>query len=138
MSNQSDTRQKLIAKIHIGKAQLGMDDTTYRAMLMRVTGKQSCAKMSEAELARVAQELARLGFGHSLGKAPLKRTDAAPMMRKIAALLYTTRKSWDYAHGIARKMFGVENVNRLNNDQLHRVVAALQYHAQRYQEKESV
>ncbi|QMT33474.1 regulatory protein GemA [Conchiformibius steedae DSM 2580] len=136
MANQSDTRQKLIAKIHIGKVQLGMDDTTYRAMLMRVTSKQSCAKMNEAELARVAQELARLGFGHSLGKTPLRRADATPMMRKIAALLNETGKTWNYAHGIAKKMFGVENVNRLDNDQLHRVVAALQYHAQR-QEKET-
>lgn len=134
MTKQQNTRQKLIAKIHIGKAQLGMDEATYRAMLMRVTGKQSCGEMNPSELARVAEELARLGFGHSLGQAPLRRSDAAPMMKKIAALLHTTGKSWNYAHGIARKMFGVENVNRLNNNQLHRVVAALQYHADRQKE----
>ncbi|WP_304333737.1 phage protein GemA/Gp16 family protein, partial [Conchiformibius steedae] len=47
-------------------------------------------------------------------------------------------KTWNYAHGIAKKMFGVENVNRLDNDQLHRVVAALQYHTERQKEKETV
>lgn len=130
MTKQHNTRQKLIAKIHIGKSQLGMDEATYRAMLMRVTGKQSCGKMNPSELAR-------LGFGHSLGQAPLRRSDAAPMMKKIAALLHTTGKSWNYVHGIARKMFGVENVNRLNNDQLRRLLTAMQYHADRHNKEVS-
>ena len=29
------------ARIHIGKARLGMDDDTYRAFLQRLTGKSS-------------------------------------------------------------------------------------------------
>ena len=37
-------RQKLIAQIHIGKAQLKMDDDTYRAFLMNAVNKDSCAR----------------------------------------------------------------------------------------------
>lgn len=36
---------KFVGAIHIAKNQLGMDDETYRAVLMRVTGKDSCTKM---------------------------------------------------------------------------------------------
>lgn len=35
-------RKNLIAKIHIGKSQLGLDDETYRQLLVSTTGKISC------------------------------------------------------------------------------------------------
>lgn len=38
-------RRKLIAKIKIGQQQLGLDDATYRALLLRVSGKNSCTKL---------------------------------------------------------------------------------------------
>lgn len=54
------------ARIHIGKAKLGMDEDTYRALLVRVTGKDSSAKMSDAERASVIVEMTRLGaFQHA-------------------------------------------------------------------------
>ena len=49
-------RRKLIAKIKIGQQQLGLDDATYRALLLRVSGKNSCTKLDmrglEAVLSR--------------------------------------------------------------------------------------
>lgn len=46
----SDTRKKMIAKIKIGQKELAMAEQDYRAMLLRVTGKSSCALLSVAEL----------------------------------------------------------------------------------------
>ncbi|MCK9139468.1 regulatory protein GemA, partial [Haemophilus influenzae] len=46
-------RKNLIAKIHIGKSQLGLDDETYRQLLVSTTGKTSCTEMTESELQQV-------------------------------------------------------------------------------------
>lgn len=51
-----------LAAIHVAKKQLGLDDETYRAVLLRVTGKASSAAMSEAERGAVLEELRRQGF----------------------------------------------------------------------------
>ena len=51
-----------LAAIHVAKKQLGLDDDTYRAMLVRVTGKASTKDMTEAERNRVVEELRGKGF----------------------------------------------------------------------------
>lgn len=51
-----------IAAIHVAKKQLGLDDDTYRAVLVRVTGKDSTRAMSEAERQRVVEEFRKRGF----------------------------------------------------------------------------
>lgn len=52
----------LLAKIHIGKKQLGLDDDTYRDLLERVTGKRSAGQCTERQLVDVVEEMVRLGF----------------------------------------------------------------------------
>lgn len=56
------SRQKVIARIHIGKAQLCLNDDTYRMMLEFVTGKSSCREMSLAELFAVEHHMIAKGF----------------------------------------------------------------------------
>lgn len=51
-----------LAMIHVAKRDLGLDDDTYRAVLVRVTGKESAKVMSEAERRGVVEEMKRLGF----------------------------------------------------------------------------
>lgn len=60
-----------LAKIHIAKSQLGLDDDTYRAMLTRITGKSSSKAMSEGERNLVLVEMERQGFKPA-SKAPGK------------------------------------------------------------------
>lgn len=50
-----------LAAIHIAKKQLGLDDETYRDVLVRVTGKASSKEMTDGERARVIAEMNRLG-----------------------------------------------------------------------------
>lgn len=50
------------AAIHVAKKQLGLDEDTYRATLVRVTGKDSTRAMSEAERQRVVEEFRKRGF----------------------------------------------------------------------------
>jgi len=69
-----------IAAIHVAKKQLGLDDDTYRAVLVRVTGKNSAGKMTQAEQYAVVQELRRQGF------TPGKKGLEGPFAAKLQAL----------------------------------------------------
>lgn len=131
-------RKGLIAKIKIAQKELRMAEEAYRAMLLRITGKNSCAVMDIGELERVADEMRRFGFKPSTstarekhGRPHLRRTTAAAMMDKVEALLADGGYHWNYAHAMARRMFGREKVEYLDNDQLHKLVAALQIYANR-------
>lgn len=139
MQKQADTRKKKIGKIHVGKTKLGLDDDTYRAMLMAQTGKNSCAQMTGWELDRVLSHLKTKGFGDDkpdVGRMPLRQAQHTPMMNKIKVLLQQTGKTWQYAHGIAKKMFDVDTVQQCNTEQMRKVIAALNYHVKRQANKE--
>ena len=130
----------LKAKIHIGKAALGLDDDTYRALLLRETGKNSCAGMSLAELERVLSAMQRQGFAPAAAKKPRSgrhpggRDSIQAMLRKVNALLLDNGLTWNYAHGMAKRMFGVDRVHWLPDYKLHKLTAALQIHANRRKE----
>lgn len=51
-----------LAAIHVAKKQLGLDEDTYRAVLVLVTGKSSAGAMDAAEQERVLAEFRRRGF----------------------------------------------------------------------------
>ena len=48
------------------------------------------------------------------------------MLSKVVALLTVGGKQWNYAHAMARRMFGKDKVEYLDDTQLHKLVAALQ------------
>ncbi|MVA19520.1 DUF1018 domain-containing protein [Agrobacterium vitis] len=50
------------AIINIAKTQLGLDDVTYRALLVRVTGTESLRKMTDSQKLAVVDELKKKGF----------------------------------------------------------------------------
>jgi phage gp16-like protein len=50
-------------------------------------------------------------------------------------MLAESGKSWNYAHGIAKRMFKVHRVEWLRADQLHKLVAALGYSQRRARAK---
>jgi phage gp16-like protein len=55
-------RKKLIQLVHIGKAKMGLSDEAYRAFLGGIAGKQSCADMTEKQLAAVLRAMRKNGF----------------------------------------------------------------------------
>ncbi len=131
------SRNALIAKIKIAQKELGMADEAYRAMLLRVTGKNSCTAMDTEELEAVFAEMVRFGFApkttakDKYGKPHLRRTATVPLMDKIEALLADGGYHWNYAHAMAKRMFKRDKVEYLDNDQLRRLAAALQIAANR-------
>ena len=134
MANEQNRRRGMIAKIKVAQKQLGMDDDVYRDVLAAATGLRSCKDMEIWQLERVLQKMERLGFAPTRGKPerqPLHLVEHTPMINKMGALLHEMGKSWAYAHGIARKMFGVETVQRCDGEQMRKVLAALNYQAKR-------
>lgn len=61
-------RKSKLAQIHIAKAQLAMDDDSYRAMLKRVAGADSAKELPDWKLDNVIKELKRLGFKSAVTK----------------------------------------------------------------------
>ena len=73
----------LKAQIHIAKAQLGLDDETYRDVLKGSTGKTSCAAMTERELKTAPQAFKDRGFK---SRPPRKAKGSATLEEKLVAV----------------------------------------------------
>jgi phage gp16-like protein len=75
-----------IAKIHVAKKELRLDDDVYRSILERVTGKSSSSKMNARERGMVLAEFRRLGFNARTAEdAKRARPDRSIVARKIRA-----------------------------------------------------
>lgn len=126
------TKKPLMAKIHIAKKELALDDDTYRDVLWRVTGKRSCKDMTIAELEAVIKDMQNSGFkpkpAKSHGQKPdvIKRRQS--LMGKIHAMLTDLGLHWNYAHGMGDKMFGIKRLQWLNDKQLYKLTQALSVH----------
>ena len=82
-------RRKELAKIHVAKKALALDDATYRALLLRVTGKESAGDLNQFQRTKLLEEMKQLGFKEE--KRPPRRAgtrpaDASPEAAKIRAL----------------------------------------------------
>lgn len=128
---------RLMAKIHIAKAQLGMDDDTYRALLARVSGVRSAKDLGPRQIAEVLREFERLGFQAKPATKAKGRAKPNPsegrqaLIDKIGAQLTEAGRPWSYADAMAFRMFKVARVEWCDPDQLRRIVAALAYDAKR-------
>lgn len=129
------SRKTDLAKIHIAKKDLGLDDDTYRHMLQEVAGVTSSAELSERGLAKVLAHLRGLGWkpkgASKLGRRPSPPESKEALIKKIEAQLLAGGLTWAYADGMARRMFKVEKVEWLPADQLGKIIAALNYSAMR-------
>lgn len=78
-------RNTLIAKIHIAKKDLCLDEDTYRSIIKQVTKKESCSKCNERQLVEVLEFLKEKGWK---GKDPKKayRETKNDLVKKIYAL----------------------------------------------------
>lgn len=128
MTTQDALRRSQIAQIHIAKKDLGLDDDTYRALLMDAAGVDSAANLTAKGRRDVLARFEARGWKNKKHRAPEVTAEKAPYIRKIGALLADMKLPWNYAHGIARQMFekhGVKRVQWCNAAQLHAVVVAL-------------
>lgn len=122
-------KNRRIARIKIMQSKiLGLSDRdNYEAFLYRFTKKRSTTEMTKDEQLTVIKEMDKLMFQENdRAKKSLK-----PMFRKLYAILKEQDLTWNYINGMAKQMFGVDRANWLTYDQLYKLVAALQKHANR-------
>lgn len=138
-SSLTAQRKGMIAKIHIAKQQLGLDDDVYRALLVNLTGQRSAAQLSLMQLERVLTELKNKGWKPTLPKVvrlPL-RDGREPLYQKLLKLRKQLGASPEYVAGIAHKMFGNEEILQLDHEQLYKLVQAMQIAANRKNAKKA-
>jgi len=134
-------RKTELAKIHVAKAQMKLDDDTYRALLERLTGKTSAADLTARERSAVLNEFYRLGWSAKSHRIPDRKAaarptvewDKGPLISKIGALLADAGRPWGYADGCARNMFALTSIRFCTVQQLRKIVAALMYDQKRRQ-----
>lgn len=92
-ADNSFRRRSEIAKIHIAKKALGLDDATYRDIIERVSCEtfgqkpvRSAKLLNSEGRKRLIEEFKRLGFRDAPGRgARAERLERDPMERKIRA-----------------------------------------------------
>lgn len=126
-------RKTCIVALKATVRKLGMDDDTYRAMLLQHTGKRSAADLSLAQLGTVLDQLrAKGGTNPRHGRRrPVPAAERAPLLAKVDALLGElgavtgSPKGLKYADAIARRNGWADNVDFCDAAALHKLVAAL-------------
>lgn len=69
-------------KVQIARRQLGMDEDSYRAVLLRITGQTSSTACTVLQLDAVLREMTRLGFK----PAPARKISPRAQVRMIHAV----------------------------------------------------
>lgn len=136
--SRDQVRKRRIGAIHAAAHKLGIEDDARRAMQLRVGGHASAKDMSLLQLSAVLIELKRLegkaehqARGFDVHQDEPADLTTRPMLGKVGALLADGRKPWRYAHAMAKRMFHTARVEWLRDDQLHKLVAALEVAARR-------
>ncbi|WGE32573.1 regulatory protein GemA [Actinobacillus genomosp. 2] len=137
---QPQTRQQMIQKIHIGKAELKMDRECYTRFLLETVDKHSCSVMTDGELMQVLQAMKAKGFkvkSKQHGKKPDVGNSPTNQIRKrymdkIEAFLTEMQKPWNYAHAICKKSFGIDRLQWCTEEQLRKIVQMLAVSAKRH------
>lgn len=133
-----ENRKSIIAKIHIGKNALKMDDDVYRAFLQSTVGKTSCKEMDFAELCTVLQAMRNKGFvpASAVFNRPKPAARKEKYLKKISALLINNNLTTTYADGIAKRSFKVDFVHWLEVWQLKKVIQMLEVYNRKQQRDE--
>lgn len=138
MKQMDDSRRRQLARIHIlAFNELKMSREEYEDMLFATTRQRSARALDEAGRLRTLDHLTALTSGQSSARQirPRPSADRESMVRKIRALARAMNLPDRYLDGMSKKMFHVERYEWCNPDQLHRLVAALEYHRRRIQRK---
>ncbi|MGQ8367111.1 gp16 family protein [Glaciecola sp. 1036] len=133
-------RQALIAKIHIAKKELGLDDDTYRAAVSLATnGKTSCKNCSIKELENVLLAMRKRGYvpkAKSQGKKKKSPGSRVPRrfeeVNKVRALWCEMHRHGFLVDGsenalakYVKRMTKIESPEWLNHESGYKVIESL-------------
>jgi len=117
-------RKKDLARIHLLKKDLQLDDDSYRDLLEKLTGKRSAGKLTGPERNKVLIYMSRHTTRKRYPGRP-NNTDSNAQLKKIEALLSEAKRPWEYARAIAERMHGKKRLEFCDSNELSGVIAAL-------------
>ena len=133
----SSGRRAMLAKVHLGAKELGLDDDARRDVLERVTGRRSSADLTDAQLDAVLAEFRRLGWAPKTKTGPAKRVPS-PFEGKAKAMwtslwnLGAVRSGDQRAlEAFGRRQLGVDRLAWADQGQGYRLIEALKAMAER-------
>lgn len=112
MTAPSSDRRAMIAKVHIAKKDLRLEDVDYRMIVERITGEVSAGHCTDAQLAAVLTEFTRLGWKPATAG---RRTSAKPWVRKIYGIWNDLRPLLDHATEETLRAFVRRQTHSLKN-----------------------
>lgn len=136
-------RRAMLAKVHIAKAQLGLCDDDYHAVVLRETGRTSAGDCTQPELERLIRAFEARGFSAKARTPSARRKAPAaadhPMARKARAmwislgLLGAIGDSSERAlEAFARRQLGCDRLQWANQSQASKLIEALGAIAERH------
>lgn len=142
------SRNSRLAKIHIARKELAIEDGAYRAMLERITGSRSAAGLSDNQLEAVLDELKAKGWTPTVisgSAAPrpgpsgaARRPADHPVARKARALWISLHQLGAVRNGsnaaleaFACRQLGVEVFQWADQSQGFKLIEALKAMAER-------
>jgi len=144
MQPQIDRRKQMIRLIHVAKRDRALADDVYRGILERMTGKSSCAGMTESELDKVLKALKASGFRVKRAPAKKPRHAGAGKPRDGQAALITALwidlwqlgaiadKSDVALDAFVKRQSGIDKLAWLPPRKAHSVIEALKSWCARY------
>lgn len=145
---QSSDRRSLLAKVHLGAKDLGLDDGTRRDLLERITKRRSSADCTDAQLIQVLAEYRRLGWSPT-GAKPVKAPGVSTKPRRSPAAAHPVAKKaramWISLHQLGavrdpsekaleafgKRQLGVDRLQWADQSQGFRLIEALKKIAER-------
>jgi phage gp16-like protein len=123
----------VLAKVHVAKKQLALDDDTYRTMLRSVAGVDSAKDLTRETADRLLAHMERCGFQpkKTLNRRPRVAASRAAQISKIEALLADAGRPWEYVIGMVKRICKVDAIEFCDGEMLGKLIAALQVDAKR-------
>lgn len=123
-------KRPLLAKVHIAKTQLGLDDDQYRDIVRRITGKDSAAQCRYSQLVDLINEFKSLGWKTEKKKAfrrapsdGIKKIYALwGKLQALGAVQSTDKTALD---AFCKKYTGIDSVQWLLPDQQRKIIEIL-------------
>lgn len=124
----SPIRNAMLAKVHIAKKDMGLDDDIYRMILMDEFGVESAADLKDEELSRLIERFKSRGWRPKAGNDSRKKKVAA-LRKRIAEEVQFAGFNEKRLRGLVRKICGVADLRFCNDpkglEHLLRVIRAI-------------
>jgi len=125
------SRNPALAKIHIAKKELGLDDCAYRAVIMGVTQqkKDSSAKLTAKEQQKLLDRFKEMGWKP---KQQHRKKSTNPLVRKVFALWGELGRKGKLKNSsrtalcaFVKRMANVDDPEWMNDEEANIVIEAL-------------